>query len=25
LNGKGHLYEVYVDARTGAINLTKEK
>jgi uncharacterized membrane protein YkoI len=25
LNGKGHLYEVYVDARTGAINLTKKK
>jgi uncharacterized membrane protein YkoI len=25
LNGKGRLFEVYVDARSGAINLTKEK
>ena len=25
LNGNGGLFEVYVDARTGAINLTKEK
>jgi len=25
LDGKGHLYEVYVDARSGEIDQTKEK